>query len=238
MSNKFKTSIILQTPANSNPLEEIAKWIDNNGELINPNADIENQPNINLINTQRESVKIETIRELIGKLAFGSHGQSIQYFIIIDAHLATHAAQNALLKSLEEPPGNTQIILVTSQKNQLLETITSRCLIQHTKVKNEQILSVEEVVELRDMYQTIINSNFGELIILASKYKDRVDALKFCYQLLYFLHSELKNPNKKFETKKLSKSAQVLVDTINKLESNTNVALTLENCFFEMIAIS
>jgi len=48
-------------------------------------------------------------------------------FIIEQAELMTAAAQNALLKTLEEPAGRTLIVLLTTHGNELLPTIRSRC---------------------------------------------------------------------------------------------------------------
>jgi hypothetical protein len=48
-------------------------------------------------------------------------------FIVEEAELMNAAAQNALLKTLEEPYGRTLIILLTDQPNSLLQTIRSRC---------------------------------------------------------------------------------------------------------------
>lgn len=48
-------------------------------------------------------------------------------FIVRDAHLMNDNAQNALLKTLEEPPPGTFVILLTDQVHSLLETIRSRC---------------------------------------------------------------------------------------------------------------
>ncbi len=48
-------------------------------------------------------------------------------FIIDEAELLASPAQNALLKTLEEPPASTYIILVTMQQDRLLPTIRSRC---------------------------------------------------------------------------------------------------------------
>lgn len=47
--------------------------------------------------------------------------------IIDDAHKMTPEAQNCLLKTLEEPPPDSVLILVTSDKQALFETIVSRC---------------------------------------------------------------------------------------------------------------
>jgi len=49
-------------------------------------------------------------------------------FIVDEAELLNPAGQNALLKTLEEPPGGTTIILVTGHEDRLLPTIRSRCM--------------------------------------------------------------------------------------------------------------
>lgn len=48
-------------------------------------------------------------------------------FIVRDAERMNEGAQNALLKTLEEPPGDATLILVSSSADRLLETIRSRC---------------------------------------------------------------------------------------------------------------
>ena len=48
-------------------------------------------------------------------------------FVVEQAELITSAAQNALLKTLEEPAGRTLIVLLTTHVNELLPTIRSRC---------------------------------------------------------------------------------------------------------------
>lgn len=48
-------------------------------------------------------------------------------FVLRDIHLMNDAAQNALLKTLEEPPARTYLVLITSAPGSLLPTIRSRC---------------------------------------------------------------------------------------------------------------
>ena len=50
-----------------------------------------------------------------------------QLYIIDEVHMLSLSAFNALLKTLEEPPAYVIIILITSNKNSLLDTIKSRC---------------------------------------------------------------------------------------------------------------
>ncbi|MCX8124103.1 MAG: hypothetical protein N3F66_08065 [Spirochaetes bacterium] len=66
-----------------------------------------------------------TIRWLIGRVNLALV-YDFRVIIINDAHCMNVQAQNALLKTIEEPPVNTFIILVSSERNQLLPTIRSR----------------------------------------------------------------------------------------------------------------
>jgi DNA polymerase-3 subunit delta' len=65
--------------------------------------------------------------EIVAKAAMKPAMGVGKTFVIEQAELMTAAAQNALLKTLEEPAGRTLIILLTDQFNSLLPTIRSRC---------------------------------------------------------------------------------------------------------------
>jgi len=61
-------------------------------------------------------------------------------FVVEQAELMTSAAQNALLKTLEEPAGRTAIILLTDQPSDLLATVRSRCqLVRFAKLPLERV---------------------------------------------------------------------------------------------------
>lgn len=78
-------------------------------------------------NVKKKSVKIEQIRNVIEVLSLKPYEAPLIACVIEDAHLMTTEAANALLKVLEEPPGNAMIILLTSKKELLLPTVISRC---------------------------------------------------------------------------------------------------------------
>lgn len=72
-------------------------------------------------------IKVEQVRDLI---AFASKKAQFEGFRVVLIHPAEAMnvnASNALLKCLEEPGGNTLIMLVTHQSSQLLPTVRSRC---------------------------------------------------------------------------------------------------------------
>jgi DNA polymerase-3 subunit delta' len=72
-------------------------------------------------------IKIEQIRELLATLAFPPHEGRARLVIVEDADRMNPAAANAFLKTLEEPPARTHIVLTTTAPDRLLDTIRSRC---------------------------------------------------------------------------------------------------------------
>lgn len=72
-------------------------------------------------------IKINSIREIQKYLTLKPATFQKRVIIISEADLMNEAAQNALLKNLEEPPENTYFILTTSNLKALRETIRSRC---------------------------------------------------------------------------------------------------------------
>lgn len=73
------------------------------------------------------SIKINSIRDIKRFLSMQYDEISYRFVIITDAHLMNDEAQNALLKSLEEPPERVIFFLTTSYINRLRPTIISRC---------------------------------------------------------------------------------------------------------------
>jgi DNA polymerase-3 subunit delta' len=75
----------------------------------------------------RRDVSIDQVRDLQRELGFRSLSRHPKVGIINDAHLLTLQAQNALLKTLEEPNGESVLVLITMQASALAATILSRC---------------------------------------------------------------------------------------------------------------
>jgi DNA polymerase-3 subunit delta' len=75
----------------------------------------------------KRSISIERVRGLIAFLNLTSHQSGTKVALITPAHSMTHPAANSLLKTLEEPPGNSAIILVAEALSRLPATIVSRC---------------------------------------------------------------------------------------------------------------
>lgn len=79
----------------------------------------------------RATIPIEDIREVIRISGTAPAGGGKRIVLIHEADAMTPQAQNALLKTLEEPPSDTYFILVTNHSESLLNTVISRCVKLH-----------------------------------------------------------------------------------------------------------
>lgn len=89
----------------------------------------ETHPDFFLLEPEEEgkAIKIDQVRGLIEKLSLSSHAGGYKLAIVNPAEAMNTASANSLLKTLEEPPPNTIIILVSSKPSVLPATIRSRC---------------------------------------------------------------------------------------------------------------
>jgi DNA polymerase-3 subunit delta' len=94
-------------------------------------------------------IKIEAIRQLQREIALKPYEGRKKVFIIRNAHYLTHEAANAFLKTLEEPPADSLIILIGEKAELLLRTIVSRC--QEVKFN----------VLAREKLQELLESEYG-----------------------------------------------------------------------------
>jgi DNA polymerase-3 subunit delta' len=73
-------------------------------------------------------VSIDTVRrEVLAQIGLPPHEARARFYLVEEAGALNDPAANALLKTLEEPPGHTHFVLVTTAADRLLPTIRSRC---------------------------------------------------------------------------------------------------------------
>jgi DNA polymerase-3 subunit delta' len=89
--------------------------------------DHQNHPDLHLLEPDGNSIKIDQVRSFQRELNFKPLEAPRKICMIERADAMTVGAANALLKTLEEPRGDTLLILLSAQPNRLLETIRSRC---------------------------------------------------------------------------------------------------------------
>lgn len=100
-------------------------------------------PDLHWIVPDGKSLRIEQMRALQSALMLKPFEAERKVAVIDDGDLFTTAAQNSLLKVLEEPPGETVIIVIASHPGSLLATIRSRC-----QVIRMQPLPIAEVARI------------------------------------------------------------------------------------------
>ena len=93
-----------------------------------------NNPDMVYITPEKNTISVETIREKVNFLVdIKPYSGKYKIFVISDADSMTEAAQNALLKTIEEPPEYVVIILISNNTSMLLPTIVSRCVTLTTR---------------------------------------------------------------------------------------------------------
>ena len=85
--------------------------------------------------------KADDIRDLIEKVRIPPQKGKYKVYIIDEVHMLSKHAENAFLKTLEEPPPYVVFILATTEKNKILPTIISRCQIyDFNRIKEAEIV--------------------------------------------------------------------------------------------------
>jgi DNA polymerase III subunit gamma/tau len=111
---------------------------------------------------------IDEIRELREAARYRPARDRFKIYILDEAHQITDAAFNALLKTLEEPPGHVVFMLATTQPEDIPQTIRSRC--QHFSFR---AVNFDEIVgQLRDICQREKISADGDALALLAEAGD------------------------------------------------------------------
>ncbi len=209
----FLTKFAEQKPTNNLELTEIKDLVVDYLQEKYP-RELVPKTNIFWYNSDLQSFKIALAREIIQEAQYSNwHQEGIRILVLLNFETASIAAQNALLKLIEEPPANTLIILPVINSHRLLATISSRCSLCQI---SQQSTKTEKKAKANDFTWP---SDLAEVFSIISKYKDRDTAKNFVRNLL--------------EQNQLAyKEKKALAQAYLDLESNLNVRLALEHCFF------
>ncbi|MBP9699881.1 hypothetical protein KBD71_01210 [Candidatus Woesebacteria bacterium] len=170
----------------------------------------------------KSSISIDQVHQLATILAVKPSTLQSRLILITPAHQLTLPAQQALLKTLEEPPAQTQLILATAYPFKLLPTILSRC--QRIPVKTAGPGSFPN----QPIWETLLSSGvtISTCIELASTLaSNKETAICAVYELHEFLTKTHQNqPVLRKE----------VIKTLGLLEKNVNAKLAVECLFFTL----
>lgn len=135
-----------------------------------------NQPDIiNVTHEKPNTISIEDIREqLIGDIQIKPYASPYKIYIINDAEKLTAQAQNALLKTIEEPPSYGVVMLLVNNVSALLPTILSRCVVLNLKAVGDNLIKTYLMERLHipdyqaDMCVSFAQGNVGKAEQIAS----------------------------------------------------------------------
>lgn len=139
-------------------------------------AENRNHPDIiRVIHEKPNSISVDEIRtQLVGDVQIKPYSSAHKVYIVADADKMTPQAQNALLKTIEEPPAYAIIILLTTNAASLLPTILSRCVtlsfkpVPDADVKAYLMEHVQVPDYQADICVAFAQGNIGKAVQLAS----------------------------------------------------------------------
>ena len=125
--NRFAQAYLISGPAGSGKRDLVGKLA---AALLSTKGDPFAHPDVHALEPQMKTrvIGAEAMRELLGNLQMRSLHGGVKIAIIVEADRLNEAAANALLRTLEEPLGPTYFFLVSTQPEQILSTILSRCI--------------------------------------------------------------------------------------------------------------
>lgn len=136
--------------------------------------DLDEYPDVKMIEPTGASIKIEEMRKIRRETSFKPLEGRKKVYIIQEASTMTQPAANSLLKTLEEPQGETLFILTTSNIHGLLPTIISRCQLVRfkplsTKVIEDFLIKKEGIMKDEAyMASNLSEGSLGKAIGIAS----------------------------------------------------------------------
>ena len=136
----------------------------------------EEHPDVTMVEPDGLSIKVDQVRAIKEEFSKSGMESRRKVLIIKEMDKMTPSAANSLLKFIEEPEGEITILLLTTEVQQLLPTIVSRCQILHFHVRNIED-RIEEIVA-RDIPKT-------QATLLAYLTQDASEALKIYDQENY-----------------------------------------------------
>lgn len=177
-------------------------------------AESENHPDIIRVTHEKpNTISVEDIRRQVNEdIQIRPYQGPYKIYIIAEADLMTVQAQNALLKTIEEPPAYAVIFLLTENAEALLPTITSRCVmlklrnIRDTLIRKYLMETMHVPDYKADMCTAFAQGNMGRAIMLASS--DHFNEIREeAVQLLKYINemdiSEITKAIRKINTYKL-----------------------------------
>lgn len=193
-----------------------------------------NHPDVMYVRpVKAKSLGVDDIREqVVAPAEIKPYSSNHKVFIIENAELMTVAAQNALLKTLEDPPPYGVFLLLTNNSDAMLSTILSRCVVLkmnampiEKKVQEEEFVALRsEIVVLIEQIEAAAGQNdIVSLFAAASKVAEYKDNINDVLDMLYLFYRDAAVHNETGNTALLIQKD--IVEVIKRYEHDVNACL-------------
>ncbi|MEG2620475.1 MAG: hypothetical protein RSA10_00050 [Bacilli bacterium] len=207
-------------------------------------------------------IKKEEIMNLRSKFQTSSIESKNQVYIINHVEFLGASAANAILKFLEEPESNTVAIFTTSCLSSVMDTIISRCqiikLTNHSTGNKEKnivdfSLASPEIIDItKKFFDAIENKKPEEKIVIKKEFIKLVgdrEKLRSSLKIMLLLYKDMLNYkinqffeyfenfeiiSKKHSIKSISSKISLILEYLNKLDSNVNCSLLIDSICIEI----
>lgn len=223
--------------------------------------DGQNNPDFFIIEPDGNAIKIDQIRNMQRGVQEKPIISRSKVYIIDNADFMTKEAQNALLKTLEEPPEFVTIILIGENENEFLATIKSRCMIIHFNSISDSAMerylqenynmnitsnmldvfqgSIGKAIELKDkqegyltIEQAIENIEKEDLIDLIKKLDILYTSKDEIFDMLDYINIILLKKSK--ENVKYTDCIKIVENTKRRIDQNANYDMSIDNMLFNI----
>lgn len=193
------------------------------GQILSEQGYSQNHPNVMWLEVG-EKLGIETARKIQEHLSLKPFQAGGQCVVILEAERLTDEAQNALLKTFEELPDQSLVIMALTSEDQLLPTLVSRSQL----IKSEsKVASSEEL----DKYQNTINELLKGSMVERFQIIEKIDDTSLFLEAMvkFFRQLLIQNP-----TKQNQNFIRELMEAQKWAKQNANTRAILEYLMFKL----
>ncbi len=190
-------------------------------------VNIDSNPDVTFVVPEKDkkTVTVDQIRALRSETVVLPHAAERRVFIIKDALQLNEQGQNALLKTLEEPPETVVFVILVDSKASLLPTVVSRCSI--FLLSDDSPESDDIAVDSREFISLLFDNKEYEMLLSTRKYEnDRTKAKAFLDAIKIECVRQLRSEEtSKYRSKVLSRIYDEAEYLSESLPANINLTL-------------
>ncbi len=184
------------------------------------------------LTSESPSIGIESVRDFVRALTQSPLNSPFKVGVIEEIERLTTEAQNALLKTLEEPPPHTYLLAETSAVESLLPTILSRFLLVNL---GAGVASNEEKNTTKQMLIAIAGSGIANRLQRVDELaRSREDGRRLVDAMLTTISTMLHEKDPVIPTHALTRFTRKLLAARSQLAVNVNPRLVLDNVFISI----